>query len=62
MQVYDCNHDELNTGKEYYRNDSAQLAGGWDNFIPYLSEDQMTNEKDASGTVQLIKALNTTGN
>ena len=62
MQVYDCNHDELNTGKEYYRNDSAQLASGWDNFIPYLSEDQMTNEKDVSGTVQLIKTLNSTGN
>ena len=61
MQVYDCNHDELNTGKEYYRNDSAQLATGWDNFIPYLSEDQLTNEKDASGTVQLIRTLNSTG-
>ena len=61
MQVYDCNHDELNTGKEYYRNDSAQLATGWDNFIPYLSEDQMSNEKDASGTIQLIKTLNSTG-
>ena len=61
MQVYDCNHDELNTGKEYYRNDSAELAAGWDNFIPYLSEDQLSNEKDASGTVQLIKTLNSTG-
>ena len=61
MQVYDCNHDELNTGKEYYRNDSLELANGWENFIPYLSEDQMTNEKAADGTVQLIEALNSTG-
>ena len=61
MQVYDCNHDELNTGKEYYRNDSLELANGWENFIPYLSEDQMTNEKAADGTIQLIEALNSTG-
>ena len=61
VQVYDCNHDELNTGKEYYRNDSEELSTGVNNFIPYMTEDQLSNERDINGTVKLIRELNATG-
>ena len=56
-QVYDCNHDEIDTGKEYYRNENHYLATGVENFLPYSAVDPVTNERLADGTVALITAL-----
>ena len=54
MQVYDCNHDEIDTGKEYYRNDAEYLSPGKINFIPYLADDPYSNERRSDGSIKLI--------
>jgi len=60
MQVYDCNHDELNDGhngaKEYYRNENETLADGIINFIPFYGEDFVSNERINDTLVKLILA------